>query len=65
VLDETGGEVVAQIVPTKVADPGALEQLSPALLKSRHYIKDAGAGASDMSSCRAHRVEGRSLSGLR
>jgi hypothetical protein len=46
VLDETGSEVVAQIAPTKVADPGALEQLSPALLKSRHYIKDAGAGAS-------------------
>ena len=45
VLDEIGREVMAQIVPAKVGDPGALEQLSPALFKSRHYIKDAGAGA--------------------
>jgi len=32
VLDEIGSEVMAQIVPAKVGDPGTLEQLSPGAL---------------------------------
>jgi hypothetical protein len=37
--------MVAEVVPTKVADPGALEQFHPALLKSgRHVGRAAKAG---------------------
>ena len=45
VLDEIGSKVMAQIVPAKVTDPGTLDLLSPALLKSCPHIKDAGTGA--------------------
>jgi len=36
--------MVAEVVPTEMSDPGALEQFHPALLKSSRYIKDAGTG---------------------
>jgi hypothetical protein len=44
-LNETSGEMVAEVMPTEMADPGALEQFHPGLLKSGRHVKDVSSGS--------------------